>query len=231
MTAYANRKNVRATNTLTTLIVPASAHPKNAWKTFTSTQEIVNAVALNQQMIFVPQVLLGTAQIATVSVMQTNLCAKMMISTWIRSDAFVSVMKFFVMKVKFGTNPSVRVFAVQESALKTSTGTTRTAIASVCLLTARQEPHGALKHANVSVKNLLATLTLITNIFLTLKRASASATLQLSTAKLARFMTLRNVHAFVSLRIVLTKNFGMKANACVFANPKSALILNTGAQA
>ena len=46
-----------------------------------------------------------------------------------------------------------------------------------------------------------------------------------------RFTTLRNAHVFVSLRIVVNKSSGMKANANVFASLISALLLNTGGQA
>jgi hypothetical protein len=63
--------------------------------------------------------------------MQLNLRAKMSISTWIRSYANVSVMKFFAKQVKFGTNNNVPVSAVRESALTTSTGTMKTVSASV----------------------------------------------------------------------------------------------------
>jgi hypothetical protein len=129
-TAFAHSKNVRATNTLTTWIVPASALLKNARKTFTSTQRTASADALSQQTTFVPLALLGALQIATVSAMPANLRARM-ISTWIRSYANVSVMKFFAKQAKFGTNNNVPVFAVRESALTTSTGTIKTVIASV----------------------------------------------------------------------------------------------------
>jgi hypothetical protein len=77
--------------------------------------------------------LFGTLQIAIVSAMQPNLRAKIMINTWIRSNANVSAMKFFAMKVKFGTNLNAPVYVVQKSALTTSTGMTKTASASVRL--------------------------------------------------------------------------------------------------
>jgi hypothetical protein len=76
-TAFVHSKNVRATNTLTTWIAPASALPKNARKTFTSTQGIASAVVLNQQTIFAPLALVGALKIATVSAMPANLRAKM----------------------------------------------------------------------------------------------------------------------------------------------------------
>jgi hypothetical protein len=130
-TSFVHSKNVRATITLTTWIVPASALLKNARKTFTSTQSTASADALNHRTTFVPLVLLGALQIATVNAMQLNLRAKMSISTWIRSYANVSVMKFFAKQVKFGTNNNVPVSAVRESALTTSTGTMKTVSASV----------------------------------------------------------------------------------------------------
>jgi hypothetical protein len=46
-----------------------------------------------------------------------------------------------------------------------------------------------------------------------------------------RFTTQRNVDVFVYLIIAVTKNSGMKANACVFASHVSALSVNTGGQA
>jgi hypothetical protein len=46
-----------------------------------------------------------------------------------------------------------------------------------------------------------------------------------------RFTTQRNVHVFVYLIIAVTKNSGMKANACVFASPKFVLSMNIGGQA
>ena len=129
-TAFVHSKNVRATNTSTTWIALASALPKNARKTSTLTQGTVSAVVLNQQTIFAPLALVGALKIATVSAMPVNLRAEM-ISTQIRSNAYVSVMKFLAKQAKFGINNNVPVFAVRESALTTSTGTIKTVIASV----------------------------------------------------------------------------------------------------